>query len=241
MIWKAGPLVAQTSRIFIKQATGCVDRTNWLQLSYRSSGQQATKREGTLAQEAALCLFGFPFYTFCLLPVVRDWLYCMQIGDGYQCSPDWLHLGPVRGEGVFSQFRACTNRGWYQHLPDWLYPWPEVLIQVLDFPFYRLFLRLCDSTILDSLFFFYLPDKLWGKLSAEELMLLNCGVGLDSWESLGLKRRSNQPILKEVIPGCSLEGLMLKLKLQYFGHLMWSADSFEKTLMLGKTEGRRRG
>ena len=53
-------------------------------------------------------------------------------------------------------------------------------------------------------------------------------------------RRSNQSILKEINPGCSLEGLMLKLKLQYFGHLMRSADSFEKTLMLGKTEGRRR-
>ena len=53
-------------------------------------------------------------------------------------------------------------------------------------------------------------------------------------------RRSNQSILKEIHPGCSLEGLMLKLKLQYFGHLMWRADSFEKTLMLGKTEGRRR-
>ena len=53
-------------------------------------------------------------------------------------------------------------------------------------------------------------------------------------------RRSNQPILKEISPGCSLEGLMLKLKLQYFGHLMWRADSFEKTLMLGKIEGRRR-
>ena len=53
-------------------------------------------------------------------------------------------------------------------------------------------------------------------------------------------RRSNQSILKEIIPGCSLEGLMLKLKLQYFGHLMWRADSFEKTLMLGKIEGRRR-
>ena len=53
-------------------------------------------------------------------------------------------------------------------------------------------------------------------------------------------RRSNQSILKEVSPGCSLEGLMLKLKLQYFGHLMRKADSFEKTLMLGKTEGRRR-
>ena len=53
-------------------------------------------------------------------------------------------------------------------------------------------------------------------------------------------RRSNQSILKEISPGCSLEGLMLKLKPQYFGHLMWRADSFEKTLMLGKTEGRRR-
>ena len=53
-------------------------------------------------------------------------------------------------------------------------------------------------------------------------------------------RRSNQSILNKVSPGCSLEGLMLKLKLQYFGHLMWRADSFEKTWMLGKTEGRRR-
>ena len=53
-------------------------------------------------------------------------------------------------------------------------------------------------------------------------------------------RRSNQSILKEISPGCALEGLMLKLKLQYFGHLMWRADSLEETLMLGKTEGRRR-
>ena len=53
-------------------------------------------------------------------------------------------------------------------------------------------------------------------------------------------RRSNQSILKEISPECSLEGLMLKLKLQYFGYLMRRADSFEKTLMLGKTEGRRR-
>ena len=53
-------------------------------------------------------------------------------------------------------------------------------------------------------------------------------------------RRSNQSILKEISPGCSLEGLMLKLKVQYFGHLMRRADSFEKTLMLGKIEGRRR-
>ena len=70
--------------------------------------------------------------------------------------------------------------------------------------------------------------------------------GLWCWRQLlrvpWTARRSNQSILKEISPGCSLEELMLKLKLQYFGHLMWGADSFEKTLMLGKTEGRwRRG
>ena len=54
------------------------------------------------------------------------------------------------------------------------------------------------------------------------------------------ERRSNQSILKEINPGCSLEGLMLKLKLQYFGHLKRRADSFEKTLILGKIEGRKR-
>ena len=81
---------------------------------------------------------------------------------------------------------------------------------------------------------------LWRKLSTEELMLLNCGVWEDSWEYAGLARRPNQSILKEISPGCSLEGLMLKLKLQYFGHLMRRADSLEKTLMLGKIENRRR-
>ena len=55
-----------------------------------------------------------------------------------------------------------------------------------------------------------------------------------------ITRRSNQSIIKEISPGCSLEGLMLKLKLQYFGHLMRRADSLEKTLILGKFEGRRR-
>ena len=73
-------------------------------------------------------------------------------------------------------------------------------------------------------------------------MLLNCGVGEVPWDLrvLWTARRSNQSILKENSPGCSLEGRMLKLKLQYFGHLMWRTDSFEKTLMLGKIEGRRR-
>ena len=70
-------------------------------------------------------------------------------------------------------------------------------------------------------------------------MLLNCDVGEDSWESW-TARISNQSILKEISPEYSLEGLMLKLKLQYFGHLMQRTDSFEKTLMLGKVEGRRR-
>ena len=70
------------------------------------------------------------------------------------------------------------------------------------------------------------------------MMLLNCGVEKDSWTA----KRSNQSILKEISPEYSLEGLMLKLKLQYFGHLMRRADSLEKTLMLGKIEGgRKRG
>ena len=60
------------------------------------------------------------------------------------------------------------------------------------------------------------------------------------WRVPWTSRRSNQSILKEISPGCSLEGLMLKLKLQYFGHLMRRVDSLEKTLMLGKIEGRRR-
>ena len=81
------------------------------------------------------------------------------------------------------------------------------------------------------------------KLSAEELMLLNCvwccrRLMRVPWTA----RRSSQSILKEISPEYSLEGLMLKLKLWYFGHLIWRTDSFEKTLMLGKIEsGRRRG
>ena len=72
-------------------------------------------------------------------------------------------------------------------------------------------------------------------------MLLSCGVGEDSWEWVPwTARRCNQSILKEISSGCSLEGLMLKLKLQYFGHLKWRVDSLEKTLMLGGIGGRRR-
>ena len=70
-------------------------------------------------------------------------------------------------------------------------------------------------------------------------VVLETVVGLlrDPWTA----SKSNKSILKEISSECSLEGLMLKLKLQYFGHLMWRADSFEKTLMLGKIEGKRRG
>ena len=83
------------------------------------------------------------------------------------------------------------------------------------------------------------------KLSAEELMLLNSGVGEDSFffffKVPWTARKSNQSILKEISPGCSLEGLMLKLKLQYFGHLMRRVDSLEKTLMLGGLGARGKG
>ena len=83
--------------------------------------------------------------------------------------------------------------------------------------------------------------KSWIIKKAEHwrIMLLNCGVGEDSWESW-TARRPNECILKEISPEYSLEGLMLKLKLQYFGHLMRRTDLLRKTLMLEKIEGRRR-
>ena len=71
-------------------------------------------------------------------------------------------------------------------------------------------------------------------------MLLNCGVGRRLLRVPWAARRSKQSILKEISPGCSLEGMMLKLKLQYFGHLMRRVDSLKKTLMLGGIGGRRR-
>ena len=78
------------------------------------------------------------------------------------------------------------------------------------------------------------------KQSTKELMLWNCGPGERLLRVPWTTRRSNQSVLKEINPEYSLEGLMLKVKLQYFGHLMQRADSLEKALKLGKTEGRRR-
>ena len=81
---------------------------------------------------------------------------------------------------------------------------------------------------------------LWRKLSAEKLMLLNCGVGEDAWEFLELQGDPTSPSWRRSVFGCSLERLMLKLKPQYFGHLIQRVDSLAKTLMLGGIRGRRR-
>ena len=78
------------------------------------------------------------------------------------------------------------------------------------------------------------------KVDTRELLLLNCGAGADSLRVPWTARRSNQSTLKEINPEYSFERLTLKLQLQYFGHLMQRAYSVEKTLMLGKTEGKRR-
>ena len=77
------------------------------------------------------------------------------------------------------------------------------------------------------------------KLSAKELMLLNCRVERRLLRTPWTARRSNQSILKEISPGCSLKALMLKLKLQYFGHVTWRTDSLKNALLLGKIERNR--
>ena len=81
---------------------------------------------------------------------------------------------------------------------------------------------------------------LWRRLSTEELMLMNCGVGENSWESLGLQGDPTSPFWRRSALGILWKGMMLKLKLQYFGQLMRRVDSLEKTLMLGGIGGRRR-
>ena len=103
--------------------------------------------------------------------------------------------------------------------------------------------RFADKGIYSDSYFFFqwsCTDVRVGpyrRLSAKELTFSNCGFGEDSWESPGQQR--DQPILEEINPEYSLEVQMLKLKLQYFGHLMWRPNSLEKTLMPGKIEGKR--
>ena len=102
-----------------------------------------------------------------------------------------------------------------------------------------------QSSIYSSLWFFHwscmvVRVGLCRKLSAKELMLLNCGVGELSWESLGLQKYPTSPFWRRSVLRVHWKELMLKLKLQYFGHLMRRVDSLEKTLMLGGVGGRRR-
>ena len=108
-----------------------------------------------------------------------------------------------------------------------------------------IFKNICQQRSVQSRLWFFqwwcmdVRVGLWRRLSAKELMLLNCGVPRllrVPWTA----RRSKQSILKEISPGISLEGMMLKLKLQYFGHLMERVDSLEKSLLLGGIGGRRR-
>ena len=131
-----------------------------------------------------------------------------------------------------------SRRKWHSHHLAWEIPWTEEpgglqsmgskrVRHIHTMDYYQTIKRM-DVRV-----------GLWRKLSAEKLMLLNCGVWEDSWVPW-TARRSNQSILKEINPGCSLEGLMLKLKLQYFGHLMQKVNSLGKTLMLGGIGGRRR-
>ena len=91
-----------------------------------------------------------------------------------------------------------------------------------------------------KLLHYYTTSPVCSWISTQEEIRINVQVLYIWTEVLERLLRSNQPILKEISPEYSLEGLMLKLKLQYFGHLMWRTDSLEKTLMLGKIEGRRR-
>ena len=129
---------------------------------------------------------------------------------------------------------------WVCHTLTCISHWHTYLPSLLVFPptFHSSVFALKATNLLD------LAQHMKGNLlfskSENFTVSMNCGVGDDSWESLGLQGDPGSPILKEVSPGCSLEGLMLKLKLQYFGHLKERADSLEKTLMLEGIGGRRR-
>jgi len=150
-------------------------------------------------------------------------------GETVETVADFILLGSkITADGHYSQEikrcpllgrKAMTNLDSILKSRDITLPTKVHLIKAMVFP---VVMYGCESWTIKQ-------------LSAKEPILLNCGVGVP-WTA----RRSNQSILKEISSEFSLEGLMLKLKLQYFGHLMRRTDSLEKTLMLGKTEGGRR-
>ena len=142
-----------------------------------------------------------------------DGLYFL--GSKITADGDWSH--EIK-RGLLLGIKAMTNLDSILKSRDITLPTKVRTVKAMVFPvvMYR-----CES---------------WTIKKAEELLLLSCHVGEVPWTA----RRSNQSILKEINPEYSLERLMLKLKLQYFGHLMQRANSLEKTLMLGKIEGRRR-
>ena len=151
------------------------------------------------------------------METVRDFIFlCSKITEDGDCSHEIKRRWLLGRKAMINLDCILKNR-------DITMPTKVHLVKALVFP---VVMYGCESWIIK-------------KLSVKELMLLNCGVGEDlrvPWTA----RRSNQSILKEISPEYLLEGLKLKLKLQYFGHLIQRTDSLEKTLILGMTEGGRR-
>ena len=142
-------------------------------------------------------------------------------------APKWLQMLPaaMRLKDACSLRKVMTNLDSILKIRDITLPAKVHLIKAMVFP---VVMYGCESRTIKK------PEH--RRIDAFELWCWTRHLRVP-WNA----RRSSQSILKEISPRCSLERLMLKLKLQYFGHLMWRADSFEKTLMLGKIEGRKRG
>ena len=152
----------------------------------------------------------------------KQWKQCQTILGGSKITADGDCSHEIKRHLLLGR-KVMTNLDSIFKSRDITLPTQVCLVKAMVFP---VVMYGCES---------------WTVKKAEcwRMMLWNCGVGEDlrvPWTA----RRSNQSILKGISPGCSLEGLMLKLKLQYFGHLMWRVDSLEKTLMLGGIGCRRR-
>ena len=149
--------------------------------------------------------------------------YFIFLGSKITADADWSH--EIKRWLLLGR-KAMTNLGSILKSRDIILPAKVCLFKAVVFP---VVMYGCESWTINK--------AEHGRIEAFELWCWRRLLGVP-WTA----RRSNQSILKEISPDCSLEGLMLKLKLQYFGRLMWRTDSLEKTLMLGKTEGwRRRG